>query len=136
MADVSMNLSPLRLSFLCYRCNVCRGKRTIGVPGALAEVDDVEEDADEMEIEEEEEEPVTVPDQKDETEVRIIDMLKQPANYCYYHLLGNVCIQKTDVLEGDSDDDEDDEVDEVKKIGPHPDASTTLIFVNRPSNRK
>jgi len=39
--------------------------------------------------------------------------------------------QKTDVSE-----DEDDEVEEVKKIGPHPDTSTTLIFVNRLSNRK
>ena len=32
-------------------------------------------------------------------------------------------------------EEEEDEVEEVKKIGPHPDASTTLIFVNRPSNR-
>lgn len=81
-----------------------------GVPGALAQLDDeVGEDADEMEVEDEEEETVTVPDQKDEDAV------------------------KTDVLE--EDEDEDAEVDEVKKIGPHPDASTTLIFVNRPSNQ-
>ena len=29
--------------------------------------------------------------------------------------------------------DEDDE-DEEKKVGPHPDASTTLIFTNRQNN--
>jgi len=50
----------------------------LGVPGALAQVEDeVEEDADEMEVEDEEEETVTVPDQKDEAMVKIFYVLCQ-----------------------------------------------------------